>query len=208
MSLEQNGKLREKKATNITWHDQEIGRDEFERAHGHKGATIWFTGLSASGKSTLANAVAGELHRRGKRVFVLDGDNVRHGLNKDLSFTPDDRVENIRRIGEVAKLFTAAGIINMTAFISPYASDRQIARDLQPDKFLLVYCYADIEVCEQRDPKGMYKKARAGEIKGFTGVNAPYESPGDADVTVDTGKQSVEESGKAVIAVLEERGII
>jgi adenylylsulfate kinase len=208
MSLEQNGKLREKKATNITWHDQEIGRDEFERAHGHKGATIWFTGLSASGKSTLANTVATALHQRGKLVFVLDGDNVRHGLNKDLGFTPDDRVENIRRIGEVAKLFTAAGIINMAAFISPYASDREVARELQPDKFLLVYCHADIEVCEQRDPKGMYKKARAGEIKGFTGVNAPYESPGDADVTVDTGSQSVEESAQAVIAVLEERGII
>jgi adenylylsulfate kinase len=208
MPQERNGKLREKKATNITWHTQEIGCDDFERAHGHKGATIWFTGLSASGKSTLANAVATVLHQRGKLVFVLDGDNVRHGLNKDLGFTPDDRVENIRRIGEVAKLFTAAGIINMAAFISPYASDRQIARELQPDKFLLVYCRADVEVCEQRDPKGMYKKARAGEIKGFTGVNAPYEPPEHPDVVVDTGSQSVEECVQAVIALLEQRGII
>ncbi len=208
MPEDHEGKLRETKATNVTWHAHKVGREDFERAHGHKGATIWFTGLSASGKSTLANAVAAALHQRGKLVFVLDGDNVRHGLNKDLSFTPDDRVENIRRIGEVAKLFTAAGIINMAAFISPYGSDRQVARELQPDKFLLVYCRADIEVCAQRDPKGMYKKALAGEIKGFTGVNAPYESPGDADVVVDTGSQSVQESANAVIAVLEERGII
>jgi adenylyl-sulfate kinase len=208
MSQENNGKLRETRAFNVTWHAHKVAREDLERAHGHKGATIWFTGLSASGKSTLANAVAAALHERGKFVFVLDGDNVRHGLNKDLGFTPDDRVENIRRIGEVAKLFTSAGIINMSAFISPYASDRKIARDLQPDRFLVVHCHADLDVCEDRDPKGMYKKARAGKVKGFTGVDAPYEPPENPDVRVDTGSQSVEECVRAVIAALEERGII
>jgi adenylylsulfate kinase len=208
MPEDHEGKLRETKATNVTWHAHKVGCEDFERAHGHKGATIWFTGLSASGKSTVASAVAAALHERGKCVFVLDGDNVRHGLNKDLGFSPDDRVENIRRIGEVAKLLSTAGIINMAAFISPYASDRQIARELQPERFLLVHCHADIAVCEERDPKGMYKKARAGEIKGLTGVDAPYEPPENPDVLVDTGGQSVEECVEAVIAVLKERGII
>ncbi len=196
------------KATNITWHDHHITREELEQLHGHKGATIWFTGLSGSGKSTLANAVAVKLHEMKISTFVLDGDNVRHGLNKNLGFSPEDRVENIRRIGEVAKLFTDAGVVNLTAFISPYAADRKIARDLQPEKFLEVYCEAALSVCEERDPKGLYKKARAGEIKGFTGIDAPYEAPEAPEVFVNTGEQSIEECVDVVIKALRGRNII
>lgn len=202
------GKLREQRATNITWHAHKITAEELEQRYGHKGATLWFTGLSASGKSTVANAVCHALFQRGVHTFVLDGDNVRHGLNKDLGFSPDDRVENIRRIGEAAKLFTAAGIVNLCAFISPYEEDRRIARDLQPETFFIVHCHADLEVCEHRDPKGVYKKARTGQIKGFTGVDAPYEEPRNPDLRLDTGKMSIEESVEAVIAMIVERGVI
>jgi adenylylsulfate kinase len=202
------GKLREQRATNITWHEQKITAERLEQRYGHKGATLWFTGLSASGKSTIANAAANALFERGIHTFVLDGDNVRHGLNKDLGFAPDDRVENIRRIGEAAKLFTAAGIVNLCAFISPYEADRAIARDLQPESFFVVHCHADVEVCEQRDPKGVYKKARSGKIKGFTGVDAPYEIPENPDLRIETAKMSVEEGVEAVIAMCVERGIL
>lgn len=196
------------KATNITWHDHHITREELEELHGHRGATIWFTGLSGSGKSTLANAVASKLHEMKISTFVLDGDNIRHGLNKNLGFSPEDRVENIRRIGEVAKLFTDAGVVNLTAFISPYAADRKIARDLQPERFFEVYCEAALSVCEQRDPKGLYKKARAGEIKGFTGIDAPYEAPEAPEVSVNTGDQSIEECVDVVVSALRERKIL
>ncbi len=200
--------MTEKKATNITWHEQVVTTEQLDELHGHKGVTLWFTGLSGSGKSTLANAVAGALHTKGKSTIVLDGDNIRHGLNKDLGFSPEARVENIRRIGEVAKLFTSAATINCTAFISPYEADRKIARDLQPDTFFEVFCYADLEVCEERDPKGLYKKARAGEIKGFTGIDAPYEEPSNAELKVDTGRQSLTECVEAVLELLKARGVI
>lgn len=200
--------MTERKGQNITWHDHSVSREEREALHGHKGATLWFTGLSASGKSTLANRVAAELRDRGVSAFVLDGDNIRHGLNKDLGFSPEDRIENIRRIGEVARLFTEAGIVNLTAFISPYASDRRHARELQPRRFIEVFCDAGLDICEQRDPKGMYQKARAGVIKEFTGVDAPYETPAEPELHLDTGTQSVESCARAVIRYLEARDVI
>jgi adenylylsulfate kinase len=192
----------------VTWHAHNVAQNDLEKLHGHKGATVWFTGLSASGKSTLANAVASKLHERGVSTYVLDGDNIRHGLNKDLGFSPEDRVENIRRIGEVAKLFTAAGIVNLTAFISPYLSDRKLARDLQPETFIEVYCDASLEICEERDPKGIYKKARAGQIKEFTGINAPYEPPLSPELHLDTGQQTIGECTEKVIELIEKRRII
>jgi adenylylsulfate kinase len=200
--------MTKQKATNITWHAHNVTTEDLAKLHGHKGVTIWFTGLSGSGKSTLANAVAAALHERRMSTFVLDGDNIRHGLNKDLGFSPEDRVENIRRIGEVAKLFTSASIINCTAFISPYAADRKIARDLQPETFMEVFCYADLSVCEERDPKGLYKKARAGELKGFTGIDAPYEEPDGPELRLDTGELTLGECVDAVIDLLTERGFI
>jgi adenylylsulfate kinase len=200
--------MTDQKATNITWHAQNVTTQDLEKLHGHKGVTIWFTGLSASGKSTIANAVAAALHARGLSTFVLDGDNIRHGLNKDLGFSPEDRVQNIRRIGEVAKLFTSAAVINCTAFISPYAADRKIARDLQPETFLEVYCKCEVDVCETRDPNGLYKKAKAGQIKEFTGVSAPYEAPERPEVLLDTGKLSVGECAATVIETLKSRGFV
>lgn len=193
---------------NVVWHDHMISQSELETLHNHRGLTIWFTGLSASGKSTLANAVAAKLHQRKVSTFVLDGDNIRYGLNKDLGFSPEDREENIRRIGEVAKLFSAAGIVNMTAFISPYTSDRQMARDLQPDRFAEVFCDASLATCEQRDPKGMYKKARSGLIKQFTGIDAPYEPPVNPEIHLHTDRQSIDECIHIVIQWLEGQGII
>lgn len=200
--------MSERKATNITWHEHKVSTEDLERLHGHRGATIWFTGLSGSGKSTLANAVASVLFKQKVSSVVLDGDNIRHGLNKNLGFSPEDRVENIRRIGEVARLFTAAGIVNLTAFISPYIADRSLARDLQPALFIEVFCDAGLEICEQRDPKGMYKKARAGLIKGFTGVDAPYEPPAQPELRLDTGCRSVESCVEDVLHCLEQRSII
>jgi adenylylsulfate kinase len=200
--------MAEQKATNITWHQQQISTADLNALHGHKGATLWFTGLSGSGKSTLANAVSVKLHGMKVGTFVLDGDNVRHGLNKDLGFTAAERVENIRRIGEVAKLFTTAGIVNLTAFISPYKSDRELARSLQPESFIEIYCDAGLEVCESRDPKGIYKKARAGLIKHFTGIDDPYEIPESPEVSVPTGAKSVDECADQVIAYLKTRGIV
>jgi adenylylsulfate kinase len=200
--------MAEQKATNITWHQQQITTADLNALHGHKGATLWFTGLSGSGKSTLANAVSVKLHGMKVGTFVLDGDNVRHGLNKDLGFTAAERVENIRRIGEVAKLFTTAGIVNLTAFISPYKSDRELARSLQPESFIEIYCDAGLEVCESRDPKGIYKKARAGLIKHFTGIDDPYEIPESPEVSVPTGAKSVDECADQVIAYLKTRGIV
>jgi len=196
------------KATNVVWHHAQVSRAEQEARHGHKSAVLWFTGLSASGKSTLANAVAGALFQNGIHTYVLDGDNIRHGLNKDIGFTPQDRVENIRRIGEVAKLLVDAGELTLTAFISPYREDRDKARQINGDDFIEIYVKCDLEVCEQRDPKGLYKKARAGEIPNFTGVSAPYEEPLNAELTIDTSHETLEESAARVIAYLQERGLV
>jgi len=201
--------MSETRATNIVWHAHTVTREEREKKFGHRGCTIWMTGLSGSGKSTLANALDDALWQRGIRSYVLDGDNVRHGLNKDLGFSPDDRTENIRRIGEVARLFTDAGIINVTAFISPYRADRDRARSIQKEgDFIEVFVRASVDACEQRDTKGLYAKARAGQIPEFTGISAPYEEPERAEVTVDTEGQTVEESLQVILNYLEEKGYL
>lgn len=197
------------KSKNIKWHPGEVTRADRERVHRHRGATLWFTGLSASGKSTLARAVEEKLFDRGCRVYVLDGDNVRHGLNRDLGFSPDDRTENIRRIGEVAKLFTDFGAIVLTAFISPYREDRDSIRAIMNEgDFLEVFVDCDLAVCEERDPKGLYRKARSGEIPQFTGISAPYETPEAPELVVNTARYDVEESADQVIAFLEQTGYL
>jgi len=197
------------KATNITWHEGHVGRAERERLLDQKGALIWFTGLSGSGKSTIAYTLEHALVQRGHLAYVLDGDNIRHGLNKNLGFSAEDRTENIRRIGEVGKLFVDAGIITATAFISPYRDDRHIAREtVGVDSFYEVFCDTPLEVCEQRDPKGLYKKARAGEIKGFTGIDDPYEPPERPELVIDTSKTSPQEAAVAVCEMLERAGKI
>jgi len=196
-------------ATNIIWHEATITRADREKQNGHKSAILWFTGLSGAGKSTLAHAVEDRLHQLNERTYVLDGDNIRHGLCKDLGFSDADRTENIRRIGEVAKLFVDGGVIALTAFISPFRSDRDAVRALvEEGDFIEVYCQADLDTCESRDPKGLYKKARAGEIPEFTGINSPYEEPLNPEIVVNTAAQSIEESVEQVIAVLKERGIV
>ena len=197
------------KSTNITWHQADITREDREKLHGHKACCLWFTGLSGSGKSTLAHEVENQLHAMGCSTIVLDGDNIRHGLNKNLGFSPEDRKENIRRIGEVAKLFIEGGAIAMTAFISPYKEDRDIARGLIPaGRFFEIYVEAPLDVCEQRDPKGLYKKARAGEIKGFTGIDAPYEAPDKPELVVNTGGHDLKASAKLVLDALRKAQII
>jgi len=196
------------KSTNITWHHAEITLEDRENLNGHRAVVLWFTGLSGSGKSTLAHAVEKALYEKQCRTFVLDGDNIRHGLNKNLGFSPEDRAENIRRIGEVAKLFMQAGVIVMTAFISPYRGDRDRVRAICDGRFGEVYVKCDLAVCEARDTKGLYKKARAGEVKEFTGISAPYEEPLNAELVVDTAKESVEESAERVLALLRQRGVI
>jgi len=201
--------MAEQKATNIVWHQGAVTRADRERLNGHRGATVWFTGLSGSGKSTIAVAVEKALLGRGVRAFVLDGDNIRHGLNKNLGFSPSDRTENIRRIGEVAKLFTDAGVVALTAFISPYRADRDQARAvMQPGDFIEVLVDCPLEVCEQRDVKGLYQKARAGQIPEFTGISAPYEPPLSPELTIRTHTQPAEESAQQVLACLEARGIV
>ena len=198
------------KSTNVHWHEGHISREEREGGNGHRGAILWFTGLSGSGKSTLANAVDRRLHELGLRSYVLDGDNVRHGLNGDLGFSPEDRTENIRRIGEVAKLFADAGTLALTAFISPYRDDRDRIRTTtsRPDDFVEIFVYCPLDVCEERDPKGLYKKARAGEIPEFTGISAPYEEPAAAELVVDTAENSLDECVDLVLKHLVERGYI
>ncbi len=196
--------MAEQRATNITWHEMTVSMEDREELLNQKGCVIWFTGLSGSGKSTLANTVAHLLHERNHHTYVLDGDNVRHGLNKNLGFSPEDREENIRRVGEVAKLFVDAGTIVMTAFISPYRADRDQARDLLTEnRFVEVYVDCPLDVCEQRDPKGLYKKARSGEIKEFTGISAPYEAPNNAEVVIDTSQLDILESAQEVVLYLE-----
>jgi adenylylsulfate kinase len=197
-------------STNIKWHEGDITRADRWRLLGVRGATMWFTGLSGSGKSTIASALERALIELKIPAYRLDGDNVRHGLNSNLSFTAEDRAENIRRVGEVAKLFADAGTVVITSFISPYAADRARVRAMHAAaelQFLEVYVDTPIEVCEQRDPKGLYKKARAGEIPLFTGVSDPYEAPVDPELVLRTGSQPVEESVRACIACLKERGI-
>ena len=194
---------------NIVWHAATISKADRHRMNGHKSAILWYTGLSGAGKSTLANKVEEKLFERGIHTYVLDGDNVRHGLNKGLGFTAEDRKENIRRIGEVAKLFVDAGAFVSTAFISPYREDRDMVRKLVPEgEFIEVYVHAPLEVCEQRDPKGLYKKARAGEIKHFTGIDDPYEAPENAELVILTGEKTLEECATEVMDYLESKGYI
>ena len=197
------------KSENIFWHEGHITRADRERLHGHRGVTIWFTGLSGSGKSTLARAAEEALFERGCQVYVLDGDNIRHGLNRDLGFSPADRTENIRRIGEVAKLFTDFGAIVLTAFISPYREDRNTARAVHAEgDFVEVFVDCSLNVCEQRDTKGLYKKARRGEIREFTGISAPYEPPEAAELTLNTAENSVEECVAQLLDYLKENGYL
>jgi len=203
--------MSQQKATNVQWHNSSVSREDREKLKGHRGFTIWFTGLSASGKSTLASALEQALHKKGYHTYVLDGDNIRHGLNKNLGFSAEDRQENIRRIAEVARLFRDAGIINMTAFISPYVRDREMARNLDGggDDFIEVFVDCPLEVCEQRDPKGMYKKAKQGEIREFTGVSAPYEPPPAApEIHLRTDRMPVEACVEEILTYLVRRGYI
>lgn len=201
--------MTEQKATNVTWHAHKVTRDERYKLAGHKGAVLWFTGLSACGKSTIANEVDAKLNQSGRRTYVLDGDNIRMGLNKNLKFSPEDRAENIRRIGEVAKLFSDAGVIALTAFISPYREDRDKVRALlEPGQFIEIYVQASIETCESRDPKGLYKKARAGEIPEFTGISAPYEEPNNPELVLDSNNKGIEELASEVVAYLDSKGIL
>ena len=197
------------KSTNTVWHHATVTRKDRENLHKHKSAVLWFTGLSGSGKSTMAHAVEDRLHKSGATTFVLDGDNVRHGLCSDLGFSDADRIENIRRIGEVAKLLTESGVITLTAFISPFKEDRNAARKLLPHgDFLEIYCHCPIEVCEERDVKGLYKKARSGEIPFFTGIGSPYEEPEKPELVIKTHEKSLEESVNAVIQLMTQRGIV
>ena len=194
---------------NIVWHNQSITKEKRLTLLNQKPCILWFTGLSGSGKSTIANAVELELFKRGRKTYLLDGDNVRHGLNKDLGFSEQDRIENIRRIGEVAKLFVDSGLIVLSAFISPFKSDRQIARSLvKYDEFIEVFIDTPLEVCEQRDPKGLYKKARDGAIKNFTGISSPYEAPEEPQIHIKTDEHSIEECVDIVINYLIKFGYV
>jgi adenylylsulfate kinase len=203
--------MAEQKATNITWHEGNVTPEQRFNCIGQKGCTIWMTGLSASGKSTVAVALEQALLERRVNAYRLDGDNIRHGLNKNLGFSADDRAENIRRIGEVAKLFADAGIVTIASFISPYAADRDQARNVHDEAklvFLEVYVSIPLAEAEKRDPKGLYKKARAGEIKGFTGIDDPYEEPKTPELVIRTDQLSVEQSVEKLLEMLQQRSII
>jgi adenylylsulfate kinase len=194
---------------NIVWHATTISKQERQKASGHKSCVLWFTGLSGAGKSTLANEVERQLYEKGLRTYLLDGDNIRHGINKDLGFSPEDRKENIRRIGEVAKLFVDAGVIVLTAFISPYREDRELARSLvEEGEFIEVYVKCALEECEKRDPKGLYQKAKAGEIPEFTGISSPYEEPEAPELVIETDQYSLAECATQVIEYLAKAEII
>lgn len=196
-------------STNIVWHNSEVSKQDRQEQNKHKSTVLWFTGLSGSGKSTVSVELEKKLHELSVHTYRLDGDNVRHGLNNNLKFSPEDRTENIRRVGEVSKLMVDAGLITLTAFISPYKADREKVRELlDDDEFIEIYMKASVETCEERDPKGLYKKARAGEIKGFTGIDAPYEEPENAEVTIETDKQTVEEAVDRIINYLKEKGYL
>ncbi len=201
--------MAEQKATNITWHEGSVTREEREKLLNQKGVTVWMTGLSASGKSTIACILEQMLLHRKKHAYRLDGDNIRMGLNKNLGFSAEDRAENIRRIGEVSKLFTDAGVIAITSFISPYTKDRDAVRaNLKPGEFIEVYIHVSLEGAEKRDPKGLYKKARAGQIKGFTGIDDPYEAPEKPEILIETEKTSAEDAAKQILAHLEKGGYL
>ena len=196
-------------STNIVWHHSSVDRAARAHQRGHRSAILWFTGLSGAGKSTLANAVNSALFEQGLACYVLDGDNVRHGLCQDLGFSDADRTENIRRIGEVAKLFVDGGVVVLTAFVSPFRADRDRVRALVPEgDFIEVHCAADLAACETRDTKGLYAKARAGVIKDFTGISSPYEEPEQPELRVETGSQSLDDCVNQVITYLQEQGII
>tara|TARA_Y100000589_G_scaffold294188_1_gene299663 strand:+ start:363 stop:980 length:618 start_codon:yes stop_codon:yes gene_type:complete len=191
---------------NIKWHEISVDRKKLEKMHGHRGMVLWFTGLSGSGKSTLANALNEALHLKGVSTYVLDGDNIRHGLCKDLGFSDSDREENIRRIGEVANLFMDAGIVAITAFVSPFKADRDKVRAIIGNTdFIEIYCAADLSVCEKRDPKGLYKKARLGEIKDFTGISSPYEIPDKPEIIIDTANIGLTDSVQKIITYLDKK---
>lgn len=193
---------------NIVWHQQAITTEHKIALNGHQPALLWYTGLSGSGKSTIANAVEAKLHQLGCRTYLLDGDNVRHGLNKDLGFSDQDRVENIRRIAEVAKLFVDAGMIVGTAFISPFIADRAMARELVGSAFIEVFIDTPLDVCEQRDTKGLYVKARAGEIKHFTGIDSAYEAPQTPDIHIQTAGHSVDDCAEQIVQYLRTQGVL
>lgn len=197
------------KATNVTWHDGAINKDDRRKKFGQRSFVIWFTGLSGSGKSTVSVELEKALFTKGNSVYRLDGDNVRHGLNSNLGFGPEDRTENIRRIGEVSKLFVDAGIITLTAFISPYREDRNSVRSLvAPDEFIEVYVKCSLEECEKRDAKGLYSKVRSGEISEFTGISSPYEEPIEPEILIDTEQMSIEESVNHIISELTLKGYL
>ena len=194
---------------NVVWHHATVTRQRREQQNGHRSAILWFTGLSGAGKSTLAHAVEEALHQRGCRTFVLDGDNVRHGLCKDLGFSTADRIENIRRVGEIAKLFMESGIIVLTAFILPFRADRERVRNMvEHGEFIEIYCDTPIEICEARDTKGLYEKARAGQIPEFTGISSPYETPKNPELAVNTGTDELDACVRRVIDELTRRSII
>src|SRR5690625_132716 len=191
------------KSTHVIWHESDVMKQDRQQLKGHKSAIIWFTGLSGSGKSTISVALEALLYEKGIHTYRLDGDNIRHGLNRNLGFSQADRTENIRRIGEVSKLMIDAGLLTLTAFISPYEEDREQVRQLvEPDEFIEIYIKASLETCEERDPKGLYKKARLGEIKNFTGIDAPYEEPKDPELVIDTDQLSIEEAVESILAYL------
>ncbi len=199
----------EDKSTNVVWHHATVTRERRQTQNAHKSVVLWFTGLSGAGKSTVAHALEEELHQRGCRTFVLDGDNVRHGLCRDLAFSIEDRIENIRRVGELTKLFLESGVITLTAFISPFKSDREFVRNLMPHgDFLEIYCRCSLDVCEDRDVKGLYKRARAGEIPDFTGISSPYEAPDKPELAIDTGEHTLEICVGEIIGLLKSRGVI
>ena len=203
--------MSEQKATNVHWHGGEINRTQRAQLLGHGGATLWFTGLSGSGKSTIAVALEQALYQRGVLVYRLDGDNIRLGINKNLGFSAEDRAENIRRVGEVSKLFVDGGVIVLSSFISPYLVDRQIVRELHEANnmpFIEVFVDCSLEAAEERDPKGLYKKARAGEIKNFTGIDDPYEAPEAPEVHLHTDQQSLEEEVELLLDLLEKQGLV
>ena len=195
-----------KRSSNVHWHERRLGRDDYLRRNGHLPVVLWFTGLSGSGKSTLAQLVEERLFEEGCYTYLLDGDNVRHGLNGDLGFSEADRRENIRRIGEVSKLFTDAGMVVLAAFISPYRADRDRVRALfAPGEFLEIYLRCPLATCEERDPKGLYRQARAGLLPEFTGIDSPYEEPSNPELTVDTGQTAVEDAVEGIVGFLRTR---